>query len=74
MDRLNSYQTTTGLRGQTLDIVEEILDNLKDSSIHIYHFHTETHDQIEFALSPEPLLLAIDSLILAQETIRTVFR
>lgn len=73
LDRLNSYQTTAGLRGQTLDIVEEILDNLKDSSIHIYHFHTETHDQIEFALSPEPLLLAIDSLILAQETIRTVF-
>ncbi|PVH86054.1 glutamine synthetase [Cadophora sp. DSE1049] len=73
LDRLNSYQTTAGLRGQTLDIVEEILDNLKDSSIQIYHFHAETHDQIECALSPEPLLLAIDSLILAQETIRTVF-
>ncbi|KAH8692928.1 hypothetical protein BGW36DRAFT_302758 [Talaromyces proteolyticus] len=71
LDRLNSYQTTAGLRGQTLDIVEEILDYLKKSSINIHHFHTETHDQIEFALSPEPLLDAIDSLILAQETIRT---
>lgn len=73
LDRLNSYQTTAGLRGHTLDIVEEILDYLKESSINIHHFHTETHDQIEFALSPESLLDAIDSLILAQETIRTVF-
>lgn len=73
LDRLNSYQTTAGLRGQTLDIVEEILECLKKSSINIHHFHTETHDQIEFALSPEPLLQAIDSFILAQETIRTVF-
>jgi glutamine synthetase len=73
LDRLNSYQTTSGLRGQTLDIVEEILDSFKKSSINIHHFHTETHDQIEFALSHEPALQAIDSLILAQETIRTVF-
>ncbi|KAL0937496.1 glutamine synthetase [Colletotrichum truncatum] len=73
LDRLNSYQTTAGLRGQTLDIVEEIIDSLKRSSINIHHFHTETHDQIEFALSPEPLLDAIDSFVLAQETIRTVF-
>ena len=73
LDRLNSYQTTSGLRGQTLDIVEEILDNLQDSSIRIHHFHTETHDQIEFAFSPEPLLDAVDSLVLAQETIRTGF-
>ncbi|KAL6401889.1 Glutamine synthetase, beta-Grasp [Ilyonectria robusta] len=73
LDRLNSYQTTAGLRGQTLEIVEEILDSFDKSSIPVHHFHTETHDQIEFALSPEPLLDAIDSLILAQETIRTVF-
>lgn len=73
LDRLNSYQTTNGLRGQTLDIVEEILDDLKASSIDIHHFHTETQDQIEFALRPEPPLEAIDSLVIAQETIRTVF-
>ena len=73
LDRLNSYQTTAGLRGRTLDIVEEILEGLRKSSIKIHHFHTETHDQIEIALSPEPLLDAIDSFILAQEAIRTVF-
>lgn len=73
LDRLNSYQTTAGLRGQTLDIVEEVIDCLRESSIEIHHFHTETHDQIEFALTPESPLNAIDSLILAQETIRTVF-
>lgn len=73
LDRLNSYQTTAGLRGQNLDIVEEILECFKISSINIHHFHTETHDQIEVALGPESPLDAIDSLILAQETIRTVF-
>ena len=62
-----------GLRGQTLDMIEEILDDLKESSTNIHHFHTETHDQIEFALSPESPLEAVDSLVLAQETIRTVF-
>lgn len=45
--RLNSYQTTSGLRGKTLDIVEEILDSFEKSSINIHHFHAETHDQIE---------------------------
>lgn len=73
LDRLNSYQTTAGLRGQKLDIVEEIIENLQLSSVHIQHFHTETRDQIELALSPEPLISAVDSLIIAQETIRTVF-
>ena len=73
LDRLNSYQTTAGLRGNNMDIVEEVLACLERSSIKVHHFHTETHDQIEFAFSPEPLLDAIDSLVLAQETIRTVF-
>lgn len=73
IDRLNSYQTTAGLRGEKLDIVEEILESFKASSIKVHHFHTETHDQIEFALSPESLLDAVDSLVLAQETIRTIF-
>ena len=73
LDRLNSYQTSAGLRGQKLDIVEEIIENLKLSSVHIQHFHTASHDQIQFSLSPESLLNAVDSLIMAQETIRTVF-
>jgi glutamine synthetase len=73
LDRLNSYQTTAGLRGKNMDIVEEILACFEKSSIKVHHFHTETHDQIEFAFSPEPILDAIDSLVLAQETIRTVF-
>ena len=73
LDRLNSYQTTAGLRDQTLDIVEEILDCLKESSINVQHFHSETVNQIELALDPKSPLEAIDSLILAEETIRRVF-
>lgn len=73
LDRLNCYQTTSGLRGKTLDIIEEIVRCLEKSSIKIHHFHTEIRDQIEIALAPQPLLHAIDSLVLAQETIRTIF-
>jgi glutamine synthetase len=69
---LNSYQTTAGLRGMKLEIVEEVLDTFKVSSIKLHHFHTETPDQITFALSLESLLDAVDSLVLAQETIRTI--
>ena len=73
LDRLNSYQTTAGLRGKTMDIIEEILRCFEKSSIKTYHFHTETRGQIEISLNRELLLDAIDSFVLAQETIRTVF-
>lgn len=72
LDRLTSYQTTAGLRGKMLDIVEEIIHCLQISGVDIQHFHTETRDQIEIALSPESPLAAVDSLIIAQETIRTI--
>lgn len=72
MDRLNGYSRTAGLRGDTLDVVEEIVDALKKSSINVHHFHAEAQDQLEIALAPEPALEAVDSLVLAQEAIRTI--
>ncbi|KAI0479826.1 glutamine synthetase [Xylaria cf. heliscus] len=72
LDRLNGYSRTAGLRAETLDLVEEIIDGLERSSIKIHHFHTELNDQLEIALAPEPALAAVDSLVLAQEAIRTV--
>ncbi|KAI1821595.1 glutamine synthetase [Xylaria intraflava] len=72
LDRLSGYSRTAGLRAGTLDLVEEIIDALNRSSIHVHHFHAELNDQLEIALAPEPALAAIDSLILAQETIRAI--
>ncbi|KJK83616.1 hypothetical protein H634G_00849 [Metarhizium anisopliae BRIP 53293] len=45
---------------------------LEQSSISIHHFHAEVQDQLEIALTPEPALQAVDSLVLAQETIRAI--
>lgn len=72
MDRLDGYSRTAGLRAETLDLVEEIVDALEKSSIAVHHFHAEAYDQLEISLAPEPALDAIDSLIMAQETIRTI--
>lgn len=72
LDALNGYSRTSGLRGKTLSIIEEIVEALTASSIEVYHFHIETTDQLEIALSPETPLQAVDSLVFAQETIRTV--
>ncbi|KAI1324909.1 glutamine synthetase [Xylariaceae sp. FL0255] len=70
IDRLDGYSRTAGLRAETLGLVEEIVDALEKSSIGIHHFHAEAYDQLEISLAPEPALSAIDSLVLAQETIR----
>jgi glutamine synthetase len=72
IDRLNGYSRTAGLRAETLDLVEEIIDALEQSSINIHHFHAEVLDQLEIALNPEPALEAVDSLVLAQEAIRAI--
>lgn len=72
MDRLNGYSRPAGLRAETLELVEEIITALELSSISIHHFHAEVNDQLEIALAPEPALKAVDSLILAQEAIRTI--
>lgn len=55
-----------------MDLVEEIINGLERSSIQIHHFHAELNDQLEIALAPEPALAAVDSLVLAQEAIRTI--
>lgn len=72
-DGLAGYSMLAGLRGKTLDIVEEIIEALEASGISIYHVHTEATDQLEIALSPEAPMQAIDELMYAQETIKGVF-
>ena len=63
---------TAGRRVNLMDLVGDIIDALKRSSIEIHHFHSLDNIQLEIALAPERALRAVDSLVLAQETIRTV--
>ena len=72
LDQLNGYSRIAGLRAETLDLVEEILEAFKRSTIGIHQFHAEAGKQLEIALAPEPALRAVDSLVLAQEAIRTI--
>ncbi|KAI1768525.1 glutamine synthetase [Hypoxylon sp. FL1150] len=71
-ENLNDYSRTAGLRGETLDLVEEIVDALEQSSIGIRHFHAEVQDQLEIALAHDFPLGAVDSLVMAQEAIREI--
>lgn len=72
LDRLNGYSRIAGLRAETLDLIEEIIEALKRSAVSIHQFHAESGEQLEIALAPEPALKAVDSLVLAQEAIRTI--
>lgn len=72
MDRMIGYSMTAGLRTKNLVIMEEIVAALEMSGIEVYHLHTEVVEQFEIALSPLPPMQAIDALMMAQETIRTI--
>ncbi|KAM0430142.1 hypothetical protein ACHAPT_006150 [Fusarium lateritium] len=72
MDETVGYSMIAGLRTENMAIIEDILAALSVSGIGVHHFHVETTDQYEIALSAMPPMEAIDSLIMAMETIRTV--
>ncbi|KAI1819346.1 protein fluG [Xylaria intraflava] len=72
LDHTVGFSMMAGMRGQNLDIMEEIVTSLSISGIDIHHFHVELRDQYEIALSALPPMKAIDSLVMAMETIRTV--
>ncbi|MCJ1384884.1 hypothetical protein MMC17_008002 [Xylographa soralifera] len=72
LDNVEAWSTMGGLRGKNLVIMESIVGALEASGIAVFHFHTETPPQLELALEPLPPMQAVDSLMLAQETIRHV--
>ncbi|RYP41077.1 hypothetical protein DL767_001238 [Monosporascus sp. MG133] len=72
LDQTVGYSMMAGMRCQNLDIMEEIVTSLSKSGIGVYHFHVELIDQYEIALSALPPMQAVDSLVMAMETIRTV--
>lgn len=72
LDRMVGYSLTAGIRAENLVIIEEIVTALAHAGVEIYHLHTETTDQLEIALSPLAPVQAVDALMMAQETIRTI--
>lgn len=72
MNRMIGLSMTAGLRTKNLIIMKEIVAALEISGIEMYHFHAEGVGQFEIALSPLPPMQAIDALMMAQETIRTI--
>lgn len=72
LDRMIGYSMTASLRTKNLIIMEEIVAALQMSGIEVYHFHAEIVDRFEIALSPLPPMQAIDALMIAQETVRTI--
>jgi glutamine synthetase len=72
LDRNTGFASMAGLRGEGLLIMEEVCEALRKSDIAVQDFHTEIADQFEVVLSPEDPVRAIDALMLAQETIRSI--
>ncbi|KAJ9133101.1 Glutamine synthetase, beta-Grasp [Coniochaeta hoffmannii] len=72
LDRIEGSSMSSGIRGRSLAIVEDIFDALEMSDVPVHHMHTEAKDQLEFSMEPRSPMRAVDDLMYAQETIRTV--
>ncbi|KAI0382182.1 hypothetical protein F5Y04DRAFT_279966 [Hypomontagnella monticulosa] len=62
-----------GLRGSTLQIMNEVTEVLLQYRVGIREFYCESDGQLKVILSPLPVVEAVDALMLAQETIRAIF-
>lgn len=73
LDPILGSSMPAGIRSvKSLTIIEEVFDALELSNISVHHMHTEGSGQLEFSLDPLEPLEAVDALMLAQETIRTI--
>lgn len=72
IDQVVSYCMNSGLRCNTLKIMEEICYALEKANIDVYHFHTEDPHQLEIALKEKPPMEAIDDMVFACDAIRSI--
>lgn len=75
MTRLNSvlgHSTISGLRSERLEMLEEMVDAMELIGIPVRKLHTEGVDSFEIAMDPKSPMAAVDSLMYAHETIRTI--
>ncbi|KAK5995923.1 Protein fluG [Cladobotryum mycophilum] len=72
IDRSIDNCMMAGLRTTNLTILEDVVLALQTSGVESYHIHVERGDQFEIALAPMPPMQAIDAVVMAQETLRTI--
>lgn len=72
LDPTTGLSTMSGLRGENLDILEEIVEAVEGTGIKVHNFHTEGGGQYEIALAPSSPLASIDALMFLHEAIRTI--
>ena len=72
LDPVPGDSTMAGLRGTTLQLMEEIVDAVELAGMHVHKFHTEGVEHFEIALAPMTPMKAVDSLMNLHETIRTI--
>ncbi|KAE8143692.1 hypothetical protein BDV38DRAFT_289580 [Aspergillus pseudotamarii] len=75
LSALHSWSSITRDDFMYLDLIERIVRSLADVGITLEHFHSEVAPgQWEFVLPPDRPVQAIDSLLKARETIKSVAR
>lgn len=72
LDPTTGLSTMAGLRGENLEILEEIVEAVESTGIKVHKFHTEGTGQYEIALAPSSPLASIDALMFLHEAIRTI--
>jgi glutamine synthetase len=72
VDAINAWSTTSGLRGDTLKLIEETVEALQASGISVLQFHTVEPNQLQIATGPLSPLDAIDALMHTNECIKHV--
>ena len=71
-DPIGGISVSSGLRGDNLLLLEEIVSALEASDIEVYHIHTEAQHQLEVSTEPMAPMQAVDALIYTHETIKAI--
>lgn len=69
-DNVNSWCTTSGLRGKTLKLMEDTIEALQASGIYVLHLHSVEPNQLQIATKHLNPIDAIDLLMYTHECIK----
>ena len=72
IDSIDTWCSTNGLRGDTLNIIEEIVDALQASNVPVLQINTQNPAQLEIATGPANPMAAIDALMHSYECIKSI--
>lgn len=69
-DNVNSWCTTSGLRGNTLKLMEDTIEALQASGIYVLHLHSVEPNQLQIATKHSNPMDATDLLMYTHECIK----